>query len=170
MVGEGAVSEVFTAPTATGLTFSSVMNHTPTSDCGMAIYTATAGSSGSSAITGNISVSVNWNMWVWVFHNHGGVGNSTSQFSATKTVSLTPTGGAHGAIIWVVGDWSATASPVATPTSPNETTRQATQNGKHYSYVTGDITDQTSDVAVSYGVNYTSSGPFSIGVLEIKHR
>jgi hypothetical protein len=168
MVNEGYGT--FTAPTATGLTFSNnPINHAPSSNCGLAIYTATAVGSGSSAITGHNSDGThNWNIWVWVWHNHGGAGNNASQFTATKTVSLTPAGGADSAIIWVAGDWSAAASPAATPASPNETTRQAAVQGGAYSYVTADITNQTSAGAVSYGVNYTSSGPFSIGVLEIK--
>lgn len=170
-VEEGATSESFaTAPTATGLTFTNLITHAAASDCGLAVWQATAASNGSGVITATHPNAGNphWNAWVWVWHSHGGLGNTATQFTSTETVSLTPAGGAHSAIVWVVGDWSAASSPVATPTTPNVTTRQATKSGTAYTYTTADSTDQTSAGAVSYGVNYTSSGPFSIAVVEIK--
>lgn len=169
---EGSQTESFSTPTASGLTFSSVINisaGTP-SHAALAIYTATAASSGSSAVTGTLSNGTStWNAWVWVWHSSGGVGNnaSTASPSSTKTVSLTPTAADSG-IVWMMGDWNGgSITPSATPTSPNETTRQATGTSG-YNYLTADITDQTSAGAVSYGVTTTSTGPFTIGVLEIK--
>lgn len=168
---EGAISgEVPNTPTATGLSFSAVLTHSSTgSDCGLGIWTASPVASSSATVSFTDSqTSKQHNGWVWVFRSSGGLGNHASQFTTTKTVSLTPAGGADSAIIWEVGDFSAAASPVATPTTPNETTKQAIQDGTAMSYVTAQITDQTSAGTVSYGVNYTSAGPFSIGVLEIK--
>jgi len=173
MTDEGVnTGDGFTAvPTATGLTFASVINHTASANCALAIFTATAASSGSSAITGshhNSGTAGNWVMWVWVWHNSGGVGTNASQFTSTKTVNLTPAGGANSAIVWAVGDFAGgSVTPSATPTSPNETTRQAI-GAAGANYLNADITNQTSSGAVSYGIVTTTTGPFSIGVLEIK--
>lgn len=165
----GSAGESFSVPTATGLTFASVVSHTASSNCAAAIFTATAGAGGTQAITGHLSNGTsNWNMWIWVWHNHGGAGQSASQFTTTKTVSMTPLGGADSGIVWIVGDFAGgTVTPSATPTTPNETTRQAT-GASTYNYLSTDSTDQTSAGAVSYGIVTTAGGPFSIIVFEIK--
>jgi hypothetical protein len=108
-----------------------------------------------------------WSSWVWQWRGSSGLGNSASQFTTTKTVSLTPAFGADSAVIWTVGDFQGSVTPTATPTTPNETTRQAINNAL-YDIITADITDQTSAGAVSYGLTTTSAGPFSIAVVEIK--
>lgn len=170
-VDEGNSTENFpTAPTVSGLTFANLITHAASGNCALAVWTATAASGGSGAISasGPSTSTRHWNAWLWQWRGSSGLGNTATQFTSTETVALTPAGGADSAIIWVVGDWAAAASPIAMPTSPNQTTRQAAQDGSLYSYVTTDITDQTSAGSVSYGVNYTSAGPFSIAVVEIK--
>jgi hypothetical protein len=174
MISEGGQSgEAFSLTTATGLTFVNQVNITagsPAAHTALAIDAATAASSSSGVITGHFSTGVsNWVMWVWVWHGSGGLGNkaSTASPSSTKTVSLTPTA-ADSAIVWGVGDWAGgTVTPSATPTSPNETTRQAL-GAAGANYIAAEITDQTSAGAVSYGIVTTTTGPFTIGVLEIK--
>ena len=171
LVSEGASSETFSAPTAmTNLTFSNnPIQHQAFSSCALSIFWGQATGSGSGTVTLNTSAdNFHWAAWVWQYRGSSGIGNSASQFTTTKTVPLTPAYGAHSAIIWVFGDWAAAASPAVTPTSPNEHTRQATQISGSYSFAQADITDQTSAGQVSYGANYTSTGLFSIGVLEIK--
>ena len=172
---EGATTnEAFTAPTATGLTFTQQANinaGSPAAHPAGAMYTAVAGSASSGAITGHFSNGTStWNECVWVWHNHNGVGNVsfTATPSATKTVALTPAGGADSGIMWVVGDWAGgTVTPTASPTSPNEITRQATGTAG-YNYLSADISDQTSSGSVNYGITTTTTGPFTIIAVEIK--
>ena len=164
-----AISEANDAmpvPTATGLTFSSQKSNVTASTCGMQACTAIAGSSGSGAVSmTNPNGSSAWGFGVWVFRNSAGVGNSAEQHTSTKTVSLTPTG-AHSAIVWALGDFAAGALQTITPT-PTDTRQRALDSGRYTFYV-ADLTDQASAGAVSYGISGSGSGPFSIGVVEVK--
>jgi hypothetical protein len=162
-------------PTAAGLTFSFVAGNNPGTDaftCASGVWTATAGSNGSGAITVNlVSSSQNSGFGVWVFRNSQGVGNHAEQHTATKTVSLTPIA-ADGAIVWGVFDFAATAITgiSATPTPTDERQKVLVGGGAYTIYVE-DLTDQTSAGSVSYGITGGSgTGPFSIVSLEIKHQ
>jgi hypothetical protein len=167
---EGGTGDVFsTAPTVSGLTFTNLLTHTASSNCALAVWKATAASGGSGAVSATHATGggANWSSWLWQWRGSDGLGNTATQFTTTKTVALTPAGGADSGIIWIVGDFAGNVTPTATPTSPNETTRQAL-NSSFYDTITADITDQTSAGAVSYGIVTTAAGPFSIAVVEVK--
>jgi hypothetical protein len=164
----GATDNFATAPTVSGLTFTSLISHPANGDCSLAVWQATAASGGSGAISASSAGNgKTWSSWLWQWRGSAGLGNTATQFTTGKTVALTPAGGADSAIIWTVGDFQGSVTPTATPTSPNETTRQAINNSL-YDVITADITDQTSAASVSYGMTTTSAGPFSIAVVEIK--
>jgi hypothetical protein len=169
---EGSGSEGFMVPTATGLTFTCPVNHAASSNPALAVCTATAGSAGTSVtVTDGISSgsgSTHFGFGVWVMHGSTGVGNVSSQFTATRTVALTPAGGTHSAILWAVMDWASAAAQSGTPTPTNN--RNATQDGSNYTSYTFDLADQAGTGSVSYGIGGSGTGPFSMAVLEVKHQ
>lgn len=159
----------FQTPTATGLTFTTVINHVPASNCGAAIFTATAGSSGTSVVvTETMTNADTFGFGIWVYRSSAGVGNNASSFTSSLTTSLTPAGGAHSAIVWLVGDWAAGALQTITP-APTNTRERSIVTGQYTIYV-AELADQTGTGAVSYGISGSGTGPFSIVALEIKHQ
>lgn len=166
---EGADALAATNDSVNGITWTTQKSNTTANTCGTLLATAVAGSTVSATISGsNGSNSSNhWGFSIWVFRNSLGVGNSAEQHTSTKTVSLTPTA-ADGAIAYAVFDFNAGALGSLTP-SPSDSRQGAVDSG-HYTFYVGDITDQSSAGAVSYGVTGTSStGPFSILALEVKN-
>lgn len=158
--------------TGSGLTWAAQQTVTGSNIATAAIYTAVAAASSSGVITqtatGAAPGSLHWGFAVWVYRGSAGVGNSTQQSTATKTVSLTPTG-ADAAIVWGIADYGAGGALAGTPTSPTIVTRQSFDDGSSYSAGVYDMADQTSAGAVSYGgTGGGSTGPFSIVILEIK--
>lgn len=152
-------------PTATGLTFVTQKSNGAANTCGSLLSAAVAVSNGSGAVSSTFANgSDHWGMAVWVWRGSQGIGNSAEQHTTTDTVALTPKA-AHCAVVWGSFDFAAGASPAATPTPTNS--RQALQDGTHYSVVVADLDDQSSSGAVSYGDSDTG-GPFSIVVLEIQ--
>jgi hypothetical protein len=150
-------------PTATGLTFTNVINHAASSNPALCVATATAASTSSSAVTLTSGLA-EYGFGVWVIRNSGGVGNNASQFTSTPTKALTPVQ-AHSLIIWGVGDWAAATVVGITPT-PSDT-RENTANNPHYTVYAADLLDQSSTGSTSYGIA-SGTGPFSIGIIEIK--
>ena len=160
-------TSAISVPTATGLTFASVRSNSGGSSCASQLATATAASSGSSVITDTYAGGSNhWGFVVRVWRNSNGFGNSAEQHTATKTVALAPLGGADSAISWSIFDFSAAALQTDTPTPTNQPTR-GVDSGR-YTFYTDDLDDQTGTGSVNYGISGTSSGPFSIVVLEIE--
>jgi hypothetical protein len=155
-------------PTATGLTFSSVRSNAAANTASSQLAYATAASTSSSTITMAYSGSAgeHWGFGVWVFRSHGGTGNSAEQHTSTRTVSLTPAGGAHSAMVYCTFDYAAATAQTVTPTPTDA--RQAAQDTNHYTLYVDDLTDQASSGANPYGIGGTGSGPFSIVVLEVK--
>jgi hypothetical protein len=165
-INEGFASETFTAPSATGLTFTNDINHTPGSNCGLRVDHAVAAGSGSGAISQTISRSASdWVMHVSVWRGSDGVGTVSSQFTTTKTVALVP-GQADSAMVWGIGDWSAASVQSGTP-APTTTDRATVASGLYTNYAF-QLADQASSGSTLYGLSGTSAGPFSIGVIEIK--
>lgn len=167
-IAEGSVNgDHCNVPTATGLTFTAVISHAAASNSDLMVATATAASNGSGAISCTHTTTgsgANWGFTIYVFRGSGGVGNNASQFTATRTVSLTPTQ-ADSAIVWTVADFAAAAvqSPAPTPTNADVAIKVST----NYTAYADELTDQVSSGAVSYGIGGSGTGPFSIGVIEI---
>lgn len=162
---EGGGTEAFNTPTATGLTFTIQKSHAAASNCASVIAAAVAGSSSSGAVTMTISNGPKtYGFGVLIYRNSTGIGNSSEQHTATRTVALTATA-ADSAIVWGVFDWAAAAAVAGSPTPT--TTDQNTQGSNFTPYVF-DLTDQISASSISYGVGGSGTGPFSIVVLEVK--
>jgi hypothetical protein len=158
-------------PTATGLTFVVQKQNNPgaAGTCSSGVWAVVAGSAGTNqAVSQTLSSGVkHWGFGVWVWRGSQGIGDSSEQHTATKTVNMTPAAGADAGVVWGAFDFSAGAGPAATPTPTD--TRQATVDGTKYSLVVADLTDQVSAGAVAYGLTVTgTTGPYSIVVMEIK--
>ena len=155
-------------PTAAGLTFSSVRSNAAAGTAASQLACATAAGTSSSTITMAYSGNSgdHWGFGVWVFRSHGGAGNSAEQHTSTRTVSLTPAGGAHSAVVYCTFDYGADTVQTVTPTPTNA--RQAARDTGRYTLYVDDLTDQASAGATSYGIGGTGSGPFSIVVFEVK--
>jgi hypothetical protein len=165
---EGVSTIALPTTTGTGLSFLSQQVNSTAGTCStrLAACVATATSSGTINSTSS-GAGLVWGFGVWVWRGSQGIGNSSEQHTATKTVNMTPAAGADCGVVWGAFDFSAGASPAATPTPTH--TRQAVQIGASYSIVVADIADQISAGAVSYGLTVTgTTGPYSIIVLEIK--
>jgi hypothetical protein len=160
----------FGTPTATGLVFVNQQVVDAASHCPAIVSAVVAGSSGSSAVTLTNGVFSHYGFGVWVWRGSAGIGNSAKSTTpgTGKTINLTPTGGAHAAVIWGAFDWSAEAVYTnGTPTPSN--TRESTQDSGQYTIGVYDLLDQASTGAVAYG--FTGGGttaPYSIVALEIK--
>lgn len=156
-------------PTGTGLSFTSIANNTDTggNTCGSRLCVAFPTAAGSSTIQSTCGVAQN-GLAVWVWRGASDVGTRTEQHTTTKTVSLTPrNGGTHSAICWAAFDFAAGAVGSLTP-APT-TTRQAALSSTAYTYYVGELQNQPSGGAVSYGVTGTASaGVFSLLVAEIQ--
>jgi hypothetical protein len=115
-------------------------------------------------MTGPNSVQ-HWGFGVWVWRGSTGIGNSSEQHTATRTVALTPTQ-TNSAIMWGTFDFAAVATVAITPAPTN--TRQSVLDSARYTLYVSDLTNQTSGGSTSYGVGGSGTGPFSIVVMEVK--
>lgn len=155
-------------PTATGLTFTSILvNNGATSSCSSRAAIATAGSTSSSAVTVTQTASVQYGFGVWVLRGSDGLGSSGEQHTATKTKSVVPTD-THSA--WLIGSFDFGAGSVSgvavTPAASH--TRQIAASAGHYTFVVGDIADQASGASTAYGTSGgASGGPFSLAIVEV---
>lgn len=180
--GNEGLSATFLTPTTTGSGLSFTVAGSVTgsgSQCGAGLATAVATANSSGTVTASINAGPSGNNFVgvYVFRGSQGVGNNaiSTTPSSTKTVSLTPTA-ADGAICWGVFDFFADATVAFTPTPTTHTsgspgpsaTPTSAQVAGHYTYYWGELDDQTSSGAVSYGVGGTGTGPFTIVALEVK--
>ena len=178
----GASNANMAAPSNTGSGLSWTQNQSiaSASCCGGALATAVASGSSSGTITaGSVAGPSQQNFTgVYVWRGSLGVGNSagTATPSSTKTVSITPAGGADAAICWGVFDWNADAAQAETPTSTSHgsgapgpsATPQKTQVAGQYTYHWCVLDDQTSAGAVNYGIGGSNTGPFTIVAVEVK--
>lgn len=180
----GAGGETLNAPTTTGagLTLAQQQLHNSSgSDASGGCWAAVASSSSSGTFTGTYThtggTGRNTLVVVAVFRGSAGIGNSvvTATPSATRTLSLTPTG-ADSSIAWFVADWAAAATVAFSPTptshsaaSPGPTAAPySAQIGTAITYYVGELDDQVSAGAVSYGVGGAGTGPFTIIAVEVK--
>lgn len=160
-------SDLPAVPTATGLTFSSVVvTGTPGTFCGARISTATAASNGSSVVTGTDGGGTShWGFGVWVIRGSTGVGASVVQTTSGLTKAMISTQ-ANSYIIWGVFDFAAASLQTITPT-PTDTRERAVQSGA-YTYYVADLASQSSTSPINYGISGSGSGPFSIVGIEVK--
>lgn len=150
----------------TGLTFATQKSNNAASTCASLVSAAVATQASSGVLTISNSGSPFYGFAAWVWRGSAGIGNSVEQHTATKTVSLTPAGGANAAICWAIFDFNVEAAHTITPSPTN--TRQAVQIASHYTIHVADLADQTSAGAVSYGISGGSStGPYSIVAIEV---
>jgi hypothetical protein len=179
-----AGGEVMPTPTTSGsgLSFGTAqqLHQSTGTDAGLGVWAAvaTAASSGTVSFAAtHAGVARHKFVGVYVGRGSAGIGNSaiTATPSSTKTVSLTPTA-ADGLIVWSVSDWNADAvvafSPSATThsaASPGPTASPVnTQLAGVITFYVGDLDDQTSAGAASYGVGGAGVGPFTILAIEMK--
>lgn len=165
----GALSEGASAigvPTATGLTFGSVVSNTAANTCASRISVATAATSSSSVITATNTLADTWGFGIWVYRGSDGIGSVGEQHTTTHTKSVVPTD-THSAWVILAGDFSAAAATNnLTPTVTNIDER-AIENAAYTAYV-GDITDQASGASTAYGLNAGgTAGVISLAIIEI---
>lgn len=157
-------------PTATGLTFAAVSGSptTTTISCKGYAWTATAGSSGSGAITSVKSVSLSGGLSVFVFSSTDGIGGTafSATLGATTTQSLTRTGtNSHVVQIW--GDWNANNDTTVTWTPSGQTERVADYHSGKATYFAASWGDQGASGATSYGFSGFAGGDMTAMTLEI---
>lgn len=154
-------------PTATGLTFSSVVTNSAAGTCATRLSTATAASTSSSAVTTTMSSGApHWGFGVWVWRGSTGVGNSIEQHTPTKTKALTLTG-SNSAVIVGVFDFNADGAGSGTPAVTN--TRQAAQDAGRYTQLVFDNVDYSTSGSSWGQTGGGTTGPFSIVGIEIKN-
>jgi hypothetical protein len=181
-VGEGgSTGDAVTTPTCT---FSNsgivtLQTHTAAGNCPASVYTTTvtANGSGTCGVTYNVTLGTNCALTVLAYRNAVApiVARSAQGSSSSRTLSYTPSQ-VDSAIAWVVGDWSASAAQVLSPTSTSHTSASpgptafpgATQTGTAYTHYEAVLDDQTSAGAVSYGIGGSGTGPFTIFIVEIQ--
>lgn len=157
-------------PTATGLTFAAIGSPSAvTSSCWMGRWQATAGSSGSSAITATQTGSINWGLGVWQYRGSSGVGATPAISEAinTKVQSLIRTG-SNSAVICAFADWGA-GSTTATYT-PGSATQEGSSDGAGatYSVLMANWGDQGAPGTLSYGITAgLSTNAITLGLVEV---
>lgn len=148
-------------PTATGLTFSAVSG-SPTNAAGTCkgyAWTATAGSSGSGAVTSTHAIDQVAGISVFVFSGSTGIGGTaiSAALGSTTTQSLTRTGtNSHVVQIW--GDWNAINDTTVTWTPSGETQRVASFTSGRYTIFIASWGDQGASGATSYGFSGHAGG------------
>jgi len=158
-------------PTATGLTFAAVAG-TPTNtanSCKGYAWTATAGSSGSGAVTSVKSHPVSaGGLSVFVFSGSDGLGGTSisAALGSTTTQSLTRTGtNSHVVQIW--GDWNAVNDTTVTWTPSGQTQREATFVSGAATFFAASWGDQGASGATSYGFSGFAGGDMTAITLEV---
>lgn len=161
-------------PTATGLTFSLItsVNLTPVAggdDVPHYLWSATAGSSGSGAISATRSDAFTGHRGITAFIYRGsdGIGNTnTLDGSTAKVISLTRSK-ANSAVAVDLGDWAAGADVTVDPSPAGGTQRVAVANGAYTAFVF-DWTDQGAAGTTDYGItNHTGTVDMSGIVVEV---
>lgn len=152
-------------PTASGLTFSSIVAGGTGSLCGTRASAATAASGGSGAITvSQTGAGSEMGAAAWVISNHGGLGNNAEQHTATHTVALSQSAGSL--VLWAAFDFNAAAAQALSPTPDN--TRENSQGSGTYTAYAADL-NNVSGGSVGYGLSAGgTTGIISILAVEVK--
>ncbi len=145
-------ANTISTPTATGLTFSALGSALATSsNCWAHAWQATAGSSGSGAVTGPAGqvLSAMRGIWCSAWGGSTGFVRTNAQGSATDTLSITRTQ-ANSAIAFIAGDWNAAGatSPGWVPSGFTQVQALAHVNVSAFAAYWG---DQGSTGSTSYG-------------------
>ena len=170
---EAGTNATLNTPTATGLSFSLVtsINTADFNDTANYLWSATAGSNGSGAITatrGDSGTNAR-GIAAFVYRGSNGLGNTaTLDNSANKAISLTRVSD-NSATAVVLGDWNAVNDTTVT-SSPGSGTQRVAQ------FVTGAATfflfdwgDQGATGTTSYGIgNHTGTVDMSGIAVEVK--
>lgn len=158
-------------PTATGLTFSSLATAGGSSNTQIYLWSATAGSSGSGAITSTANNQINRaGIGAFVVHGSDGLGTPVTVTGSTaKTISVTRTQ-ANSAVACLLADWNAVNDATTDPTPAGGTERTEVPGDAAtwavYLYSWG---DQGATGTTSYGVtNHTGTVKMSGIAVEIK--
>lgn len=169
-LGASEGNDTIGVPTATGLTFTSVILNIVANTCGTRLAVATAGGTSSGAVsatwTTGGSAGTHWGFGVWVWRSSVGVGNNIEQHTATKTKALTLTG-LNSAVVVGVFDFNADAAGSGTPAVSN--TRQAAQDATHMTRLVFDNIDYSTSGSSWGQTGGGATGPFSIVGIEIQN-
>lgn len=159
-------------PTATGLTFSLInsINTGSSGNCAVYLWTATAGSNGSSTLTSTVNATSNQRgLAAYAFSGSDGLGTvATMVGSASKTTSLTRAYD-NSAVINLMADWNAVSDTSVTATPVDGTVRQTGYFSGAATFFLSEWGDQGAAGTASYGIaNHTGTVRMSGIVVEIK--
>lgn len=158
-------------PTATGLTFTQLLATNTASTCKGYVWTATAASNGSGAITSVLSTGGNMgNIQAWVIRGSSGVGASTSIASGSAdTLSLTRTG-TDSLVLMGLFDFGATNDVAVTGVpSTGFHQEQATIVAGRATMFAADWDGQGASGTTSYGIAaFTTIDVFTKVLVELK--
>lgn len=171
---EDNATKTLNTPTATGLTFAAVPG-SPTNlngNCKMYAWTATAGSSGSGAITATNGDAVQAGyrgLAAFVFTGSNGIGNTSmaAGLGAATTQSLVR-GSNNSAVVQVWGDWGAGNDVTVTWTPSGETQRVAQFNSGIATFFVASWGDQGEAGSTPYGFSLGNATDMSAITIEVK--
>jgi hypothetical protein len=166
-------SKTLATPTATGLTFSLItsINVADDTDCVAYLWTATAGSGGSSAVSAANTGTTDGARGIaaYAFTGSDGLGTSaTLDNSANKVISLAR---AHNnsAVVTVLGDWNAVNDTSVTTSPAGGTVRHADFVTSSASFFLADWGDQGTATTTGYGItNHTGTVDMSGIAVEVR--
>lgn len=171
--GTESGSWTINTPTATGLSFSLVtsVGTGDGSNTTAYMWSATAGSGGSSAITSTVveGGSAARGIAAYAYSGSGGLGNTgTIVGSSSKTINLTR-GTANSAVVAVLNDWQAVSDTTVNTSPAGGTVRVAQESPAHATFFSADWGDQGSTGTTSYGItDHTGTVDMAGIVLEVE--
>lgn len=158
-------------PTASGLTFSLVTSSNTAGTCKVYVWQATAGSSGSGAVTSTTSDGSDRARGIsaFAYSGSGGIGNTGAiTNSAAKTISLIRSQD-NSAVINAMGDWNAVNDTAVTGTPSGSTLRQADFVSARATFFVLDWPDQGTAGTTSYGItDHTGTVAMTGFAIEVK--
>lgn len=158
------------APTATGLTFSLVTSIGTVDNCIVYVWSASAGSGGSSAVSCATVGGFAWRCGISVFVVSGSAGigaTATLDGSSAKTVSLTRSY-ANSGVIAAFGDWNAVDDTAVTATPTGTVDVAKNFSGAYTAFVTH-YGSQGSTGTTSYGItDHTGTVKLSGACVEVR--
>lgn len=160
-------------PTATGLTFSLVLATNTINNCKLYVWSATAGSSSSSAITAT-RADANSKMRgiaAYVYRGSSGVGNTGTIVgdATTNAVISLVRGSDNSAVVVIMGDWTPVNDTTVTANPSSGGTVRGIVNSAGATLYTASWTDQGAAGTSSYGIgSYTATPKWAGIAVEIK--
>ncbi len=160
-------------PTATGLSFSLItsVGSGVGGDGLVYMWSATAGSGGSSAVTATLidAGAAGRGIAAFAFTNSGGLGNTATMSASTaKTFNLVR-GTANSAVVNVMTDWNAVADTAVNTSPAGGVVRQASEDPAHATFFANSWSDQGATGTTAYGItDHTGTVRMSGITLEVK--